>query len=142
MSRANVNLSKPFYAYIKDRARSTASKTYVYHSEPLLVFASYVNASGVSFMFERDGQIREINAKDVLFSHLEGETNTRYLVRFSGSNEYKMLTRLQVKEFKLGDDEILESIDNNRRLKAIDKKEVEEALKTTKKTTKKKDTKK
>lgn len=73
----------PFYAFVKDIAKSNNTDTIVFYDQPLLIFAMYNAANGLNFVYEFNGQIKSVTGAEILFSHLEGEKQDKVVVLIS-----------------------------------------------------------
>lgn len=89
----SMTLTGPFYAYVVDRAQATSIGRKVYLPEPVLIFGSFVNNTGVIFVYESDGDISQIEGQHILYDRPYGEKQTKVLIRLENSNTYKVMTR-------------------------------------------------
>lgn len=78
----------PFYAYVKDTARTNNSPQPVFHETPLLIFAMYNGVNGLNFVYELNGQIKSVTGGDLLFSHLQGEKADKVVVLIGQSSAF------------------------------------------------------
>lgn len=81
-------ITVPFYAYVKDTARTNNSSQPVFHDSPLLIFAMYNGVNGLNFVYELNGQIKSVTGGDLLFSHLQGEKADKVVVLIGQSSAF------------------------------------------------------
>lgn len=108
----SMTLTGPFYAYVVDRAQATSIGRKVYLPEPVLIFGSYVNNTGVIFVYENDGEVMQIEGQHILYDRPYGEKQTKVLIRLESSNTYKTMTKEKAIEKKLLLPDVVEEIDD------------------------------
>lgn len=109
----------PFYAYVIDTRISQTQAKKIYFPEPLLINGFYMSQGGIKYMWEYEGKINVSDPSNILFSHLQGEENDRYLVNV-GEKDFITLTESQIIERGIMNKELTEQIKERRKLKTIE----------------------
>lgn len=98
----------PFYAYVKDTARTNNSPQPVFHETPLLIFAMYNGVNGLNFVYELNGQIKSVTGGDLLFSHLQGEKADKVVVLIGQSSAFAISKKEAIAKGYMKEEKVIE----------------------------------
>lgn len=87
-----MTLTGPFYAYVVDKKQVTSLGRKVYLPNPVLVFGSYVNNTGLNFAYEFEGEVMTVEGHHLLYDRPYGEKQEKKLIRLVDSETYKVMT--------------------------------------------------
>lgn len=88
-----MTLTSPFHAYVIDKSQMIQFGRKVFLPEPVLIFGSYVNNTGIKFIFETEGRVMETEAQHILYDRPYGEPKKKVLIKLSKSNDYVCMTK-------------------------------------------------